>query len=96
MYQSSLTTSGEPGSYFDFNYEVNKKHHIMISQLEDPISLEVIFTIEVDGGVEHTKINTTPTIFSVVNLFLGVWHVGNNFDSLGILTNLCITNLHHF
>ena len=64
-------------------------------QYKDPASTAIIFTIKIDGGVKYTKVNTVPTVFPEVNLYLS----DKDYPSLGNsgeLSDLCITNLHHF
>ena len=76
-------------------FQVNQKYHVEIIQFKDPDSIATIFSVKIDGDVKYSKVNTQPIVFPEVNLYLS----DGNYPSLGDsgqMSDLCITNMHHY
>ena len=76
-------------------FQVNQKYHVEINQFKDPNSIATIFSVKIDGDVKYSKVNTQPIVFPEVNLYLSDGDYPSLGDS-GQMSDLCITNMHHY
>ena len=93
LFRTSIGGDWNDGDIWPF--QINQKYHVEIVQFKDPSSTAILFTIKIDGGVKYTKVNTQPTIFPEVNLYLSDKDYPS-FGPSGELTNFCVTNLHNY
>ena len=95
----SSSVSGNWNYAFDFSYVVNKKYKYEIIQIADSSNV-ITYTVKVDGVVRFGPVvNTQPTLFEEAYLYVSEPYNDPNVDSAfgyAALTNLCVTNLHHF
>ena len=79
--------SGDKNHWFDFQFELGKKYHVLIRQFEDHDE-KVIYEIEIDNEVKHSVPNNQALDFTNVILYVSdPWHDPFSSD-YGILENL--------
>ena len=93
----SSSISGNWNYYFNFNYVINKKYKYEIIQVADSSNV-ITFTVKVDGVVRFGPVvNTQPTLFEEAYLYVSEpYEPSHSAFGYAALTNLCVTNLHHF
>ena len=82
--------SGDKNHWFDFQFELGKKYHVLIRQFEDHDE-KVIYEIEIDYEVKHSVPNDQAWDFRDVKLYVSdPWHQAFSSE-YGILENLRIS-----
>lgn len=98
LHITSSISGGNCNHVYNFDYGLNKKYHYEIIQTTDNSNVNT-YTVKIDGKVMHGPIvNTEPTLFEEVHLYASDQYTGDYGTALGYaeLSNLCITNLHHY
>ena len=75
----------------NYDYELNKQYQIEISQ-EKNSDGEFVYKIIINGETFHEVINTTPSNFDNVLVYLSDVHY-DTFEPFGSLTNLRISSV---